>query len=192
VIPDLAAAVHTLDVTIANVQAIKSGQVEVSVDDIRQVANKPLPGAETEIERARSSFKNLTLDKGAFGHSPLGRELAHQHQAAHDVFRETIDGVLADLRDFRQNLVDCMNDVESTDESARSMLLALGTRYHGHTYNAEAKYDQGLHQHAGGLTTSNTDAQPQPAAATPDHATTPAPSADEPPAAPVSGGGAFS
>lgn len=146
-IPELAGtvkAIETIEVTISEVLAIASS----------------LSDAETDVDHASTSFKNLTLDVGAFGHSPLGKELGHQHQGAHEVFVETIQGVVADLRDFQQNLRDSMKSHEATDDSAEAMLLGLAKKYDGHTYSADANYDQALHDQAANLTTSNTHTPP--------------------------------
>ena len=58
----------------------------MTIDAIRAIANSTLPKAETDASKSGTSFKNLTLDVGAFGSSPLGKELGHQHQGAHEVF----------------------------------------------------------------------------------------------------------
>ena len=152
--------------------------IEVTISAVLEIANS-LSDAETDVNHASTSFKNLTLDVGAFGHSPLGQELGHQHRGAHEVFVETIQGVVADLRDFQQNLRDSMKSHEATDDSAEALLLGLAKKYDGHTYNADANYDQGLHDQAENLTTSNTHT---PAPAEP---ATPASPSNKPPVAPV-------
>src|SRR6476659_9593286 len=110
----LAASVHT---------------VEVTIDAIRDIANSTLPKAETDASHSGTSFKNLSLDVAAFGASPLGKELGHQHKGAHEVFVETIDGTIKDLQDFRQKLLDAMNNHENTDDAAQQLLLGISKRY---------------------------------------------------------------
>jgi hypothetical protein len=171
VIPELAGtvkAIETIEVTISEVLAIASS----------------LSDAEADVDQASTSFKNLTLDVAAFGHSPLGKELGHQHKGAHEVFVETIQGVVADLRDFQQNLRDSMKSHEATDDSAEALLLGLAKKYDGHTYAADSNYDQALHDQAANLTTSNTntpapaDPAPPPSPSNKPHV---APGGDQPP-----------
>lgn len=166
---------HVIPELAGTVKAIET--IEVTISAVLEIANS-LSDAETDVNHASTSFKNLTLDVGAFGHSPLGKELGHQHQGAHEVFVETIQGVVADLRDFQQNLRDSMKSHEATDDSAEALLRGLAKKYDGHTYNADANYDQALHDQAANLTTSNTHT-PAPA----ETPTTPSP-ANKPQVAP--------
>ncbi|QWZ07986.1 hypothetical protein KRR39_21960 [Nocardioides panacis] len=162
--------------------AAAAHDVEVTIDAIRQIANSTLTKAETDASHSSSSFKNLTLDVSAFGASPLGQELGHQHRGAHEVFVETIDGTIKDLQDFRQKLLDAMNNHESTDDAAQQLLLGISKKYDGHTFHSSRSYDQARHDQAENLTTSTT---PVDGVAPPAETETPAP-ADPP------GGATFS
>ncbi|CAN5612934.1 hypothetical protein BH10ACT10_BH10ACT10_29640 [soil metagenome] len=135
--------------------AAAAHDVEVTIDAIRDIANSTLPKAETDASHSSSSFKNLTLDVSAFGASPLGKELGHQHLGAHEVFVETIAGTIKDLQDFRQKLLDAMNNHESTDDAAQDMLLSISKKYDGHSYHSSKSYDRALHDQAENLTTSS-------------------------------------
>src|SRR6476620_6112829 len=95
----LAASVHT---------------VEVTIEAIRDIANSTLPKAETDAAHS--------------GTSPLGKELGHQHKGAHEVFVETIEGTIKDLQDFRQKLLDAMNNHENTDDAAQQLLLGISKK----------------------------------------------------------------
>ena len=131
--------------------AAAAHDVEVTIDAIREIANSTLTKAETDASHSSSSFKNLTLDVSAFGASPLGKELGHQHQGAHEVFVETIDGTIKDLQDFRQKLLDAMKNHESTDDAAQQLLLSISKKYDGHTYHSSQSYDRALHDQAENL-----------------------------------------
>ncbi len=51
---------------------------------------------------------------------------------------ETINGTIKDLQDFRQKLLDAMDNHESTDDAAQDMLLSISKKYDGHTYHSVA------------------------------------------------------
>lgn len=144
-IPELASAVHT---------------VEVTIDAIRDIANSTLPNAENDATHSSTDFRNLTLDVGAFGDSPLGEELGRQHRGAHEVFVETIRGTIKDLQDFRQKLLDAMDNHESTDAAAQAMLLSISKKYHGHEYQSDHNYNQARTDQSDNLRTSSGDTQP--------------------------------
>ena len=126
-IPELAAAAHT---------------VEVTIEAIRDIANSTLPDAETDATDSSTGFRNLSLPVSAFGDSPLGQELGHQHQGAHEVFAATIEGTIADLQDFRQKLLDAMKNHETTDEAAQDLLRGISQRYDGHQYQSTHRFDE--------------------------------------------------
>ena len=163
------------------------GQVEVTIANIQDIANTTLPAAETDVTTKSSWFRSLTLPPDKFGDVPVARALAEQHQAAHKVFVETVEGVIKDLQEFRQNLLDSMKAHENTDDSVHSTLTALGARYRDHTYHSDqawqrerkaqgdhlATNSEGTHAaHAAGTTGTDTGAQ------TDGQAADPAPSSD--------------
>ena len=179
--------------------AAAAHDVEVTIDAIREIANSTLTKAETDASHSSTSFKNLTLDVSAFGASPLGKELGHQHLGAHEVFVETITGTIKDLQDFRQKLLDAMANHESTDDAAQDMLLSISKKYDGHTYHSSQSYDRALHDQAQNLTTSSASDQATRSTAVPpptsDGAPTPAtPAEPSTPATPADppGGATFS
>lgn len=162
-IPDMGAAVGLIDVAIANVTAI---------------ANSTLPGAESEVTTTTTDFRNLTLPVSAFSEVPLAQQLGQQHQAAHQVFKLTVDGVIDDLVEFRQKLLDSMKSHQSTDDSAHAALSALGRRYHGHVYHSQENYVRALKEQGDRL------GKPEDTAAPPtDDGAAPAPHGPEAPPA---------
>jgi hypothetical protein len=116
------------------------GQVEVTIANIQAIANTTLPAAETDVTTKSNGFRSLTLPPDKFGDVPIARALAEQHQAAHKVFVETVEGVIKDLQEFRQNLLDSMKAHENTDDSVHSTLTALGARYRDHTYHSDENW----------------------------------------------------
>ena len=138
------------------------GQVEVTIDKIQRIANTTLPDAESDVTSKSHGFRDLTLSTDSFGEVPAARALGQQHQAAHQVFVETVQGVIADLQEFRQNLLDSMKAHESNDDAVHATLLALGNRYHDHTYHSDQNWmrgrrEQGAHLQTQGQATPAAD-----------------------------------
>lgn len=52
-----------------------------------------------------SDFADIRLPATAFGGSARASELGHHHDRAHQVITETLEGVVADLRDFRAGVI---------------------------------------------------------------------------------------
>ena len=161
-IPELASAVHT---------------VEVTIDAIRDIANSTLPNAENDATHSSTDFRNLTLDVGSFGDSPLGKELGRQHKGAHEVFVETIRGTIEDLQEFRQKLLDAMDNHESTDAAAQAMLLSISKKYDGHEYQSDHNYNQARTDQSDNLRTSSDPSTPAFDTTAPATSTEPAPPA---------------
>lgn len=124
------------------------GAVDVTISRVVAIANAKLPGAEDDVSTHARAFQDMPVTVADFGDVPDARELGEQHEAARQVFEETIQGVLRDLREFRAALLECMKNHEATDDSVQSALLALGSRYAGHRYhsaedNRESRREQG-------------------------------------------------
>lgn len=134
--------------------------VEVAIDKVTAIANAKLPGVESEVTQASTDFRNLTLEQASFGHDPLAQALAKQHQAAHEVFVETVQGVITDLQEFRQKLLDSMKAHENTDDAAHAALVALGRKYDGHTYHSHENYERARREQGENL---GTPVEPAPA-----------------------------
>lgn len=114
-------------------QALKAaGEVTMVIDEVRDIANRTMHELATKAGRDRSAFAQTPTDLGMFSQVPLARQLGEEHRAAHQVFVDTLQGVLEDLETFRDNLRACADSQEATDESVQASLLALGRRYdHG-------------------------------------------------------------
>lgn len=156
------------------------GVVDVAIDRVTAIANAKLPGAEDEVTQSTRAFRDFTPPTTSFGEVPLAQELARQHHAAHQVFVETVDGVIADLRDFRQKLLDSMKSHQNTDDAAHAALLSLSRSYDAnHTFHAEQVYDQGRAEQGANLRTSHDGAPTQSDSGA--QTTQPAPEADPAP-----------
>ena len=126
------------------------GDVEVTAERVRAIANDRLPGAEDDVHSHTRAFRDMPVTLADFGDVPIAQTLAEHHEAAYAVFSETVTGVLKDLKEFRAALLECMDKHQATDEGVQTALLALGTRYRGHDYHATQSYrherrEQGSH-----------------------------------------------
>jgi hypothetical protein len=63
----------------------------------------------------RSRFDDLALAREAFGGSEQGLRLGGHHDRAHQVIAETLSGVVADLRDFREGVLDAETRLRDID-----------------------------------------------------------------------------
>jgi hypothetical protein len=131
------------------------GQVEVTIEKIQAIANSTLPDAETDVTTKSHGFRSLTLPPDAFGEVPIARALGAQHEAAHQVFVETVEGVIKDLQEFRQNLLDSMKAHENNDDAVHGILTALSSRYQGHHYHSDENWLRGRREQGTKLETDN-------------------------------------
>jgi hypothetical protein len=118
------------------------GAIDVAISRVTAIANSVLPSAESEVTTASTSFRNLTLPPASFSEVPLAQQLGEQHQAAHQVFRDTVEGVIDDLVEFRQKLLDSMKSHENNDDAVHAALASLGRRYDGHVYHSQENYER--------------------------------------------------
>jgi hypothetical protein len=93
--------------------------LETIIDElvVEVVKDKLLTSAE-ELDGGR--FQNLSVSETVFGGSPQGGELGFHHRRAHDVIAETLEGVVADLRDFREGLAQAEQMLETADTGTAS------------------------------------------------------------------------
>jgi len=137
------------------------GAVEVTIEKVTAIANAALPQAESEVTSSTTGFRNLSLSPGSFGDVPLAQELGQQHEAAHRVFVETVEGVLQDLQEFRQKLLDSMKSHANTDDAAHAALLALGRTYDGHQFHSDENWNRGRQEERERLETSHGGSAPE-------------------------------
>jgi hypothetical protein len=69
-----------------------------------------------------SGFADVRLSETAFGGSARGAELGHHHARAHQVITETLEGVVADLRDFRAGVVQAKAMIDEIDADSAGAL----------------------------------------------------------------------
>lgn len=105
IITDLIADIETI---------VRRDEVDLVKSELQRGANE-LDGG---------TFQNLHVAESIFGAFPRGNALGHDHGLAHSVISETINGVIADLRDFRDGVVKAEQLLEDADTGAAGDLTA--------------------------------------------------------------------
>ena len=105
-----------------------SGEINVLIEEIEAIAQQTRGYIRTDAEQGATTFANATLDAGAFAGIPPGLEFHAQQQAAHQVFVETINGVVADLEQFGETLAANAASHRAVDESNADTLTAMEAR----------------------------------------------------------------
>ena len=95
-----------------------SGQIEITIDAIRRIARDNMAAMQDNANAQAADFRALSLSPAAFSEVPIAQTVGQQHQAAHEVFMTTIDGVIADLENFAANLEASCNAHQATDEQS--------------------------------------------------------------------------
>ena len=118
------------------------GSVEISIARIKEIATSTMAKMHDNARTDSTSFRNTKLGDGAFGHVPQALEFSAQQEAAHGVFLDTITAILAELEEFRTNLIVSADAHQTNDESVESTMAAMNERYgKSHTWSAQEKYD---------------------------------------------------
>lgn len=115
-------------------------EIEMTIDAVRQIANRTMGAMQQQAQSSSRVLGDVDLPASAFGGWPQGVALGHHHRAAHEVFAKTLEGVLADLEEFAQNLRDTADSSERSDEEVQASLLALGKGYRDHTFRSQRNY----------------------------------------------------
>ncbi|MCW2779182.1 MAG: hypothetical protein JWN17_2907 [Frankiales bacterium] len=119
---------------------------QLTLDGVRDIGTR-LGALEGDASSTSSQFAGTPLDASMFGHSHGGQALAHTHRAAHDVFHQTLQGVLKDIATFRDRLLKTVDTYEAQDGDARHALLALAAHQHDAPSAAEQAQQQALGRH---------------------------------------------
>lgn len=132
-------------------------RVEITIERIEEIARTMMASMDDTARNKSSDFRNTKLSQGVFGQYDRAQEFAAQQDAAHQVFVETIQGVIADLRAFQENLLASARTSRRTDEAAESSLTVkarndqavttamakVDSRFgEDYTYNAQEQYDE--------------------------------------------------
>lgn len=132
-----------------------ANEITMVIHDVRDIAQTNIGRATATAHGSKQAFDGTPVAVSAFSDVPLGRELGVQHKAAHEVFAQTIAGVLADLEEFRAKLLACADSHETNDDMVRSALLSLGRSYRHHDYHATQNYNRGRRHQGNALDSSH-------------------------------------
>lgn len=121
-----------------------AGQVAITIERVEAIARQTMSAMESSGTSSTQSFRDLSVGQGAYGGVPLAQAFGTLHDEAHAVFLTTIQGVLADLRDFQANLLACAQNHRTSDEAVAASMTAMTSRYRGHRFHADANYQHAL------------------------------------------------
>ncbi|QIK67718.1 hypothetical protein G7072_16410 [Nocardioides sp. HDW12B] len=132
-----------------------SGQIEITIEAIRRIARDNMAAMQDNATSQSSDFRALDLAPSAFGQVPIAQTVGQQHQAAHQVFMDTIDGVIADLETFAANIEASCNAHEATDEQSaadaqragQGALSGLNESMSGYQSQADQNFDNAGAEH---------------------------------------------
>lgn len=152
------------------VSSLTSGEVELTMQDLEQLAGYDLPSttamlsarlgstAHDRVMWARTngsdssqygrgpSFREMPSSRHMFGTTPEGQSLSGQVTAAHEVYLETVRGVVADLERFRGNLVDSIKKAKDADQGAEDAMRRLARR-EPDEYRMDAAQQRAVERH---------------------------------------------
>lgn len=101
-----------------------SGEIELLIDEIEAIAKQMQGYIAGHAKSSAGEFADATLDASAFNGIPPGLAFFTQQQAAHEVFVQTINGVVADLEQFGETLAANAASHRAVDESNAETLTA--------------------------------------------------------------------
>jgi hypothetical protein len=101
--------------------------VEVTLENLRDLANTAMPKLVDETAERRTRFAQASASTGGttFGDTPPGRALAQMHQGAYDVFEASVRGIERDLETLMANLKATIRQYENSDDGVRLALSQL-------------------------------------------------------------------
>lgn len=115
-------------------------EIEMTIDAVREIANRTMETLKQQAHASSRVFGDVRLGPDAFGGWAKGHALGRHHEAAHEVFMKTLEGVVADLEEFAQNLRDTADSSERRDEEVEASLLALGKGYRHRSFRSQQNY----------------------------------------------------
>ena len=131
---------------------IRGLETVLEPDELDDVKRTLLKGA-NKLEGGE--FQNLDVSVSAFGSSETATELSYHHGLAHQVIAETLAGVVADMRDFREGVVRAeamLNDADAAAGSdlGRQEAAVAALQDANRWFEGDHKYDQARNEHGGG------------------------------------------
>jgi uncharacterized protein YukE len=100
-------------------------EITMDVAGVREAANQLRANIKTQAETTKSHFHGVHVRKGALGSTPGAAAFVAQHQAAQELYDQTIQQVIDDLENIAAALVASADTMGDTEESARRALTKL-------------------------------------------------------------------
>jgi hypothetical protein len=130
---------------------IRSLETVLEPGEVEIVKKELLTGANT---LDRGDFRNLNVAPTAFGGSETGSELGFHHGRAQQVIADTLAGVTADMRDFREGVVQAEAMLQTADTGAQSDLsrreaAVAALEDANRTFAGDQRYHQARNDHGG-------------------------------------------
>jgi len=130
---------------------IRSLETVLEPSQLEIIKRELLSGA-TQLDN--SEFKSLQVAPTAFGGAESSSELEFHHGRAHQVIAETLSGVTADMRDFRDGVAMAEVMLEDADTGAQSDLsrreaAVAALEDANRWFSGDHKYDQARNEHGG-------------------------------------------
>jgi len=130
---------------------IRSLETVLEPDQLEIVKKELLTGAN---ELDRGDFQRLHVAPSAFGGAETGSELGFHHGRAQQVIADTLSGVTADMRDFRDGVAKAEVMLEDADTGAQSDLsrrqgAVAALEDANRWFAGDHKYHQARNDHGG-------------------------------------------
>lgn len=109
--------------------AASSAALTVSIENIKQIATNTLGTLTDQTSTSTDAFRSRSAVTSSFSDYPLAKTVGTQHEAAREVFKATIKGVLDDLTNFQTQLLACAKEYENTDDAASAALAAVDRKF---------------------------------------------------------------
>ncbi len=130
---------------------IRSLETVLEPDQLEIIKKELLSGAN---ELDDGEFRSLEVSPSAFGGAETASELGFHHGRAQQVIADTLSGVTADLRDFRDGVVKAQVMLEDADGGAQSDLArkeaaVAALQDANRSFSSDDKYHQARNEHGG-------------------------------------------
>lgn len=97
--------------------------IDMSIDGVREAVRRVRADLVTQAATTASEFRNTKLPAGSLGPRPAAEAFVAQHNAAHEVYVETIKKVEAELERIADALQASADSAQGVDDRVAEMLI---------------------------------------------------------------------
>lgn len=97
--------------------------IDMSIDGVREAVRRVRADIATQAATTASEFRNTKLPAGSLGPRPAAEAFVEQHNAAHEVYVETIKKVEAELERIADALQASADSAQGVDDRVAEMLI---------------------------------------------------------------------